>query len=241
MRRLWTWDHVALSQFRWHWHSRTKRDCLWRSELPRWSWLCLRSFHCWSFHTLRWALASDSTAEWYPFTFQHSTMQVTWSAWGMTPSWFLPILRNDVIWCQISSPVTVPESEFDVLMILLTMTFGSPEIAWGKVHRKNKSALSRIDFCCSSCLLNFVISTVKSLTSSSFFWPEFWLHKPLFSWGSRQDLTRHPWTSRLPEWCRLKRLWPWTMAWAFDSQCPLRMPWLLQTIPCRMAWLHRMK
>ena len=55
-----------------------------------------------------------------------------------------------IIWRQTSSPVTAPESEFDVRMILLTMRFGSPEVAWSRVYLREKSALSRVDFFCSN-------------------------------------------------------------------------------------------
>ena len=78
-----------------------------------------------------------------------------------------------VIWRQISSPVTAPESEFDVRIILLTMTFGSPEVAWSNVYLIKKSPWAELILFSSSFPLGAVKSMTMSWISVVRLWP-FW-------------------------------------------------------------------
>ena len=113
------------------------------------------------------------------------------------------------IWRQISNPVTAPESESEVRIILLTMTFGSPEVAWRRVYLRKKSALSKADFFCSSFELSLSISSWMSLISVVMSWA---------SWGLFSAIA-------LTLSCSFLTLWAVTLSMLsmFSDKIPLNM------------------
>ena len=207
MSRLWVWDHVVLSLTLTLWDWARLPLTFWRANVilmvseifpllidSCFEMSCNQWWYCW--------MTS------FDFSTFHSADDMICLS-NEIVSVFADPVKWMAIWRHISSPVTGPVAELDVRMILLTMTFGSPEIAWSNVYRWKKSALSRVDLFCSSFPL-------KALSSVPMSWISFvrsWTSWGLFSaWVFHRFVSFLTWSSLFP-WplpcCRKECQWKW--------------------------------
>ena len=142
---------------------------------------------------------------------------------------------------EISNPVTAPESESEVRMIRLTMTFGSPEVAWRKVYLRKKSAWAVLIF--SALVLKWACRALPEspwfllwclghleVCSHLEFWPCLVPSEVFERWLCQRSpcsLTGYLWTWHLSQWRFLRLLqlireeWTRDSLWLRDTQWPL--------------------
>ena len=123
----------------------------------------------WEPQTLRWAPSHDDIAEGCPLICLSSIQPASWSSWENCLNESLLNLRVDGPLDARYPDWWLRQSASEVRMILMTMTLGSPVVAWRRVHLSKNSALGRVDFFCSPLSLSFEISCVRLLTSSARF------------------------------------------------------------------------